>query len=170
MAWMRFSLSGLMAAVLIVGADVAALRAVMIAHRWVETNHGSWAVAGFAVGVLPMASLLVFFGLGQLVRLVRRGERSSFQVGFQFFGWVAVSVFVATSAIDPGWIVSYEQSAESWATPMLGPCAAHLPIGIYTVVWFAFVAVVFTAPELLVATVGGWLVGRRRAGERRNSS
>ncbi len=171
MARMRFSLAGMMAAVLIIGADIQAMRVLLAANRRVPTMPPqSLELAVFALGVLPMASLLVFLGLGTMRRLARSGEASPFQVGFQFFGWTAVFLFVAASAIAPGVVHEYGQVL---ADRVLGPVARALVADVASIPdWaafsleFIFAAAIFTAPELLVATVGGWLIRWRRVSTR----
>jgi hypothetical protein len=136
----RVSIATLMAAVMLIAIDCAALRLL-------RTDKSVVAVA-FS-GILPMASLLAG-GLVLLVRgLWRQGECHPFLVGFEAFGVAALGLCFAWYALAFDSLVAYADAA-------LTPLDAGMPEWQYT----SALSVALTWPQLLVASAGGWLTCR----------
>jgi hypothetical protein len=129
-----------MGAVMLAAFDCAVL-------RWLLVNLPSHGELIF--GILPMANFLA----GSLVILVRgmwrRGECHAFLVGFVAFGTAAMGLYVAWYALAYGSLVAYVEAA-------LSPLDTQAPQWLLN----SAVLVAMTWPQVLLASVGGWLTYR----------
>jgi len=118
-----------------------------------------------ALGVLPMASLLVLTAIFQLPKIRRAGRVSGYWLGFEIFGWFSVFLFMIIASFSPAAIQSYLiMIARLVLSPMLrllgNEPAQRLTDGIEIVM----ATLVLVLPELLLATAAGWLLGRAGTG------
>ncbi len=166
----RFSIGALAMLVVVLALDLAVIRSLVrpsspgsnqMLYLVPITSTSTLAFLAFALGVLPMASVLVPATLSQAWTIRRRGTVSPFGFGFVAFGWVAVFLFMAIAAVSPPAINEYF----SWSASRLGPAVAAVigndgPSWLETTFEVTVILVDLTLPELLIALAGGWLVGR----------
>jgi hypothetical protein len=105
------------------------------------------------IGALPMAFILFHGLVVGCSDIVRRGRCRPFLLGFEFVGWAMVLAYVSFMAV--------EFQAGFRPVARLAPLTEHalgLPVFYLSkpkVV--AFQTLVLTAPQLVVALVGGWV-------------
>jgi hypothetical protein len=151
MRHLRISIGGMMIAVLLVAANCAVIQETVNRVETAEVFNPSLALA--ALGIPPMASLLVCSLIFALRGLWKCGESHPFFVGFEMIGMVALVAFVVLTNwfMDPVWgslghikgIFMNVMSAEAAETPAL--CVD---------------LTVFLLPQLFLAALGGWLLQR----------
>jgi hypothetical protein len=150
-----------MAVVLVAALDAAAIRTLLSPNRIVELTATTTAdLVVFACGVLPMASLLVVGALAQAPSICRPGGGSCAVVGFQVFGWAAVSLFIVLSVLVPAAVAGYGEALAAFLYPAIAASPRGWPDWALMVFELAFCAAVFTLPELLMASVGALLANR----------
>jgi hypothetical protein len=158
----RISVGMLMIVVAVISLNAAAIR-WMDAVRSISSEN--------AIGVLSMGGTLMILLPVMLLRLARTGESGSFLLGFEEFGWAAVLAYLACLVFSHGWITAY---AEATLLPLwyhvLGPSrtielsAASGARMVFissddrlsVTLWGLSNVFVFTAPQLLIASLGGW--------------
>ena len=163
----RVSILDVMSLVVIAAIDCA------IVKRLMDTSAEA---TGFAFGILPLASLLIFLVFTLIPRRMRSHTPLSFLAGFECFGWIAIPVFVVLLMIYPDSIDAYLDAAESKISP--GKGMHGVPDWLRVLFVFGFCTIVFTTPELLFALFGGWLTRKlgitvlieRKRGERHSAS
>jgi hypothetical protein len=154
----------------ILALDMAVLRSLLRAQPGSTNTHlylvpidatHSLLFATFALGVLPMASLLVPATIAQAMSTRRSGVASACSVGFTTFGWLSVFLFMSVASLSPPGIQSYLLAISGVFSP-----AIHAVIGDNPASWlveaieYVFVVAVFFLPELAFALFGRWLIGR----------
>ncbi len=163
MAQLRIPLAGMMAGVVIIAVDAGIIRSLIASTRVIAiTPTTNFDLAGFALGVLPLASVLLFTGVLRLSALLRKGGGGSYFFGFQVFGWVAVFLFILISALSPTLVVDYLGFISTGFVPFLRPLIQTAPEWFLAAFEFCWIAMIFSLPEFAFALLGGWLV--RRAG------
>ncbi len=161
---MRVTIAGWMVALAVVAAGVAVLRSLKNSPAWaLIEDPGGDDFRRFAFGVVPMAVLLSLMGLSTLSRMVRVGKSGSFSIGFQIAGWKAVLMFGVLAALAPQVVLIYEQflyfhTIIPWCDPMDGT----MPNWASMLLLDGFSGVIFTVPELAIASLGGWFGARTR--------
>ena len=161
MKWFRFSISSLMAVVLVVALDCMAIN-MLIVRLLLRPNLSELIV----FGALPMANILAVGLLRLWADRKGRGQTRPFLVGFEVCGWVTLFVFVtcavlATDSLHDG--VGYLLRS------------AKLTPGDR---FFLICAVaILLVPQFALASVGGWLIRSytdqdqdRRPAERRRAA
>jgi len=151
----RFSIAGLMAATVVLGLDLAAIRA----SRSLPGGELRMAV-GFS---LPMVSLLAFGALVLIQSRLRRSEASPFLAGFVAFGSLATVAALGLAVAWPDGLMEYfevvlgpaDRLLRSMGYPGYDPTWG--PIFDYTI----GPQPIFL-PQVLVAAFGGWLNTRYR--------
>jgi hypothetical protein len=157
----RVSIAGLMAVVALVAVDSAAVRTLIAADYQVPMSAtSSMDLLGFALGVLPMASLLILVAMARLPRCIRRGEPATFLVGFEVFGWAVIFLFICLSALSPPAVGRLLDAAALPIGRVLLPYIAHAPEWVPMAIEVVLVVSILGLPELLVALFGGWLTRR----------
>jgi hypothetical protein len=166
---------GLLAAILAVLAlDLAVIRSLTRtnapgSNQWlymvpVDGTH-YLSFVGFALGVLPMTTVLVPVTLSHAWTIRRGGAVSTFWFGFVAFGWLSVFLFMAISALSPPAMYGYCE----WTGKLISPVAMVIignspPERLVMALDVSLVAVDYVLPELAMALLGGWLI--RRSGIR----
>ena len=163
MSRVRIPIAGLMAAVMIVAVDAAIVRSMILANSYVPTSPTTtMGLVVFAMGVLPMASLLIFVALIRLPKLARVEADATSFVGFEVVGWATVFLFVVASAVSPPAVANYVNTVAWPIGRVLAPMVVRSPEWLITAVEFVLIVAIFFLPELAIAMLGGWLA--RRAG------
>jgi hypothetical protein len=161
----RLPISAVMLAVAIVAIDVAACRSVYRSGRSiVEPPAIRVMFVIYVLGVVPMASLLVFFAAMRVPGLVRRGGDATFLAGFQIFGWAGLFAFIAASAVWPLAMAHYVELALNPIGRVISPWINNAPDWLVDAFELVFVAGAYGVPQLLLALAGGMLV--RKSGVR----
>ena len=154
----RFTLLGMMVAVGVVAANIAAIR-LLLRLETVPAIYVGWAI------LLPVDVLSI--GLVSMGRqLVRSGECGPFSVGFQALGWPATLTLAVAcmAALGGGWLARYVEIAAVPLISMLDSSGgrawfqAHPESGI--AVEALFLLIVLGGPLLIMPLLGG-LVFRR---------
>jgi hypothetical protein len=114
-----------------------------------------------ALGVLPMASVLVLATTSHVLAFRRGGTVSAYWIGFMAFGWLSVSLFVAVAALSPPAVQGYL----IWVGERIGPAIVAVlgddqPEWLFTAIESILCVVEFALPELSIALAGGWWIGR----------
>jgi hypothetical protein len=166
----RISLGLLMAVVVLVAVDFAAIRSLLTSNVSIQIAIPARSPAGnviqsvspivFALGVIPMATVLLLCALMGLPGLFRDGTSSSFLFGFEVFGWASVFVFIACCALATSLVDAYFRILVSKIEPAFIACLAGAPEWLVFLSALSCVAVIFSLPELLLALIGGWLTRR----------
>jgi hypothetical protein len=155
----RVSVGKLMILIAVISLNLAAL-------RWMD------AFAEVYVAVLSMAGTHMVMLSVMALRLARSGESGSFLFGFETFGWAAVLVCLACIVFSPRWLMTTYRDATSiplWRA--IGPSdtlvfdarSGVMQVCIYgddrqsLNLWAMSGVFVFSAPQLLIASLGGWL-------------
>jgi hypothetical protein len=147
----RFSIALLMAVVFFVAADFAIVRAF-----W--DSRGPQ--AAIAVITLPMINLLLLF----LPKLKRGGDARPFWLGFEVVGWSIVLLFVLV-----GWFFEEVFFAPAvYSISLLDPFPENVALNVAFEISFA--VPFYTIPQVLAASVGGWLSARCQIAHRRPSA
>lgn len=142
----QFSIARLMAA-------VAMIAFVCLAYHIDLTDHRVWRLGHeYVIGVVPMASLLLFGLLVAGSDLWRRGECHPFAVGFELAGWASLFFYVSFMAIN-------FENGRRWLDVILPTTQwffrrSALIYADYDVL--AFQTLLFFIPELVLAVIGGW--------------
>ena len=112
------------------------------------------------LGSLLMTNLVV---VGGSIILSRGGERRTFLAGFVLSGAVAIAALLLLSlAIPPGWLADFDKSTNWIRRWMDRQRWIDLPYRHAQIILrLAGFTVLFTIPELLIATVGGCVVRSR---------
>ena len=148
---LRFPIGGLMAAVAAAAVNLAVIRAFDV-NKPDALPH-----LFFVCGVTPMASILFLVALFSAPQAARGGRVSSFALGFEALGWVAVFAFVAIYSIKPAAILAFTEWTGRWTRPVLVPLFEHSPMWAQLSAELGVGIVLFSLPELIVALGGGWL-------------
>jgi hypothetical protein len=166
---LRFSVVFLMMVSAVTALDIAVMRSLF--RHATGSNQTLYLVpidgtnsipfATLALGVLPMASLLVLAVIFQVPKIRRTGTVSGFWLGFETFGWLAVFLFMAGASLSPGAVQTYLIMV---AGPVLSPLFGFM--GNESVqlladgIELATATFLLVLPELLIAAAGGCLFGR----------
>jgi hypothetical protein len=148
----RFPIAGLMAAVVAVAINLAVWRSIDPTNQ-----NGGLAPFFFAGGAMPMASLLILVALGSAPGLMQGGRVSPFVVGFEAAGWAVVFAFVTCYSIAPSVLLGYVESIGAYTRPVFERYLADTPSWVGLYIELAAGVIIFSAPQLLVALLGGWL-------------
>ena len=154
----RVSILDVMTLVVIAAVDFAIIKLLMRSHIIIgplDTTQVDLTL--FSFGVLPLASLLIFFWLILIPRRMRSNTPSSFFAGFQCFGWRAIFLFIALSALRSEWVIDFALAIRSKVPPGARPFWDPAPEWIGAPIEFVFCTIVLTTPELIIALFGGWL-------------
>jgi hypothetical protein len=152
----RFSIAWIMAMIVIVAIDLAAIRAL----------DGTSTVIGglIAIGSVPMAGLLLL-GLPSLIwGSSGRGESRLLLAGFEGIGWTTLLAYTGSAILLPE---SVAAGTASIAEALVSVAEALLKVlGLDTVVgfnpawpWFGLLLplLILLLPQLVIALIGGWL-------------
>jgi hypothetical protein len=145
----RFSIAVLMGAVLIAALDALLFRAL------IDDQTGSAAKVAI-VGILPMATILLVGLLLMTRRGMRRaGDRPSL-IGFEVYGWAAVFLFAVGALIWPDSMMAYVEVVLSALIWLIGDTSSleRYPI-VAGALEIGALAIALTAPQLLLALLGG---------------
>jgi hypothetical protein len=166
----RCSIGFLAAVLAVLALDLAVIKSLA---RGTDSNPIQWlylvpigvgravTFLGLALGVLPMASVLVLATTSQVLTIRRGGTISAFGFGFLAFGWLSVFLYMAIAALSPPAIDHYIQ----WCGGLVGPAVIRIigdnpPEWLLGTLEISLVVIDLLLPEFLVALAGGWLVGR----------
>ncbi len=116
---------------------------------------------GFALGVLPLESVLVLATMSQVLTIRRRGTISALGFGFVAFGWLSVFFYMAIAALSPPAIERYYE----WTGSLIGPAVLSIignnpPDWLLGTLEILLIVINLGLPEFLIALAGGWLIGR----------
>ena len=148
MKWFRFSISSLMAVVLIVALDCMAIN-MLIVRRFVRIPLSELIV----IGALPMATILAIGLLRLWADRNGRARNRPLLVGFEVCGWVTLLVFVTCAVLATE---SFHDGVGNVLRSLLRRPVEPL---------FLIVAVamaILLIPQLALAFFGGWLIRRYR--------
>ena len=171
MTHLRFSVALLMAVAAVIALDVAVMRSLFRdapgsnqIQYLVPIDGTTWIPFGtLAIGVLPVAGLLLLVAIFQLPKIWRTGKVSSFWLGFAISGSLAMFVFMIVSSCcrqaPPSGIWSWLVVCRP-ITPMAGMMGNEPPQWLEYGIELALATTLLVLPELLVATLGGWLLAR----------
>ena len=151
-----FPIAGLMAVVAAIAVNLAVIRS------FDQTKTDSLPHLFFACGVMPMASILFLVALFSIPSLLNRGRPSSFALGFEAFGWVAVFAFVTIYSIAPSALMAFTEWTGQWTRPVLVPLFEGSPGWVQLSADLGCGAVLFSVPEAVIALFGGWLIRKLR--------
>ncbi len=152
----RFPIAGLMAVVAAIAINLTVLRSFN------ESQPDFLGHLFFACGVMPMASVLFLIALFSTPSLLRGNRFSSFALGFEAFGWLAVFAFVTVYSVAPSALLASTEWIGARTRPVLEPLFQGAPGWIQLSVELGCGAIIFSLPELVIALFGGWLA--RKAG------
>jgi hypothetical protein len=165
-----FSILNLSIVLAVLALDMAVLRSLLRAqpgstntHLYLVPIDGTHALlfATFALGVLPMASLLVPATIFQAMSTRRSGTASARSVGFTTFGWLSVFLFMSVASLSPPGIQNYLLAFSEVYSPAINAVIGDNPASwLVETIEAVFVVAVFLLPELLLAFFGTWLIGR----------
>ena len=167
---LRFSILNLSIVLAVFALDLAVIRSLTRSQPGSTNTHlylvpidatHSMMFASFALGVLPMTSLLVPATIRQGIRIRRTGTASAPWIGFTTFGWLAVFAFMSLAALSPPAIQSYLLGISEALSPVEQAIIGANPASwlLDAIEWLLCI-VAFLLPELAVALAGGWLIGR----------
>jgi hypothetical protein len=157
----RFSIAVLMGAVLIAALDALLVRAL------IDDQTGEAADVAI-IGLLPMVTILLVGLLLMARRGMRRaGDRPSL-VGFEVSGWAVMLLFAGASLLWSESIMAYVVEVLSPLIWLLGDTSSleRYPV-LATALEVGGAAMALTAPQLLLALLGGWRARRRAERDRR---
>ena len=167
---LRIPIVGLVAIVAVIALDLAVLRALFRGPDSMSSNYGylvpidsthALPFATLALGVLPMSSILVIAAILQLIRISRTNTISRFWIGFEVFGWLAILLFMSLSALSPAAVQRFLLITASPFQPVFDAIIARQPPEwVFDGIELTHAVVFFLLPELLLALVGGWRVGK----------
>ncbi len=172
MRFLRFPLVFLMAVLAFVALDIAVIRSLLREAPGsnqtlylVPIDGATWlSFAALALGVLPMASLLVLNAMFQVPKIRRSGTVSAFWLGFEIFGWFSVFLFMVVSSFSPAAIQNYLTAVGRLVgSQLLGLMGDEPASWLINSVELAMTTLLLVLPELLLATAAGWLLGRAGA-------
>ena len=132
----------------------------------IDATH-SMSFVVLALGVLPMASLLILATIAQAWRLRHTGTAQAPWLGFVMFGWLSVFLFMALGALSPPAVQTYLLGIGGTVGPaILAVLGDRQPDWVYNTVEYVLGIIVFGLPQMLMALLGARLMGRpaRRAG------
>jgi hypothetical protein len=150
----RMSVSMLMIVTAIISFFIAAV-------RWAE----AWrSYCGDTSGIPAMAGTHIILLAVMARRLARSGESGGYFFGFEVFGWLAVSAYMACLLFAPGLFSSYGEWVITPLWHAIGPSHAQESIEAVDRVSMTLFGmtnlIAYTAPQLLIASFGGWLFRR----------
>jgi len=115
----------------------------------------------FALGVLPMASLLIPITIAQAWRIRLMGSSPAPWLGFVMFGWLSMFAFMALGALSPPAVQTYLLGIGGTVGPaILAILGDGQPNWVYNAVESVLGVVAFGLPQILTALLGARLVGR----------
>ncbi len=158
----RISIAVLMVIVVIIAVDIATIRELMHSNWQITVKTMAITTIGivvFALGVLPMASLLAIAAVIGFPKRSRGGVISSRLLGFQLFGWASVALFIILSVISTSSVITHVEVIVLTILPLLAG-AIRMPEWASLCLELGLASILFTVPELLIALFGGWLIGR----------
>ena len=126
------------------------------------TSNFPYSLRFAALGITPVASLLIVLMVKMLRDVRRTGEARPFHLGFVVFG-LAAMVGAALSTSSEDWIYEYFEIVGKCLNWMLKPLLSSGPSPYprlesaieYVLIWLCLVV-----PQVIVATVGGFVVRR----------
>jgi hypothetical protein len=167
---LRCSLGLLAAIVAVLALDLAVIRSLTRtsapgSNQWlymVPVDGTHWlSFVGIALGVLPMATVLVPLTISHAWTIRRGSPVSTFWFGFVAFGWLSVFLFMVIADLSPPAIHGYLGWSGSLISPaitvFLGDSPPELLLQSMELI---LVFVDFGLPEVVIALLGGWLVAR----------
>jgi hypothetical protein len=137
----RFSIGTLMVVILFVAADCAVVRAIF----W------DLAIARWTILVIPMLNIL----LVGLIRMKQRRETRGFWIGFESVGWLLIGLLSIICRYD----LALATAPVDWLEDQ-GWLSDNRPSDL--VLSLLAVATMYTIPQLLTASIAGWLLNRYR--------
>ncbi len=170
---LRFSVAFLMVVSAIIALDMAVMRSLMRdapgsnQTLYLVPIDGTTSIpfATLALGVLPMASLILLVAIFQMPKVWRTGTVAGFWLGFATFGSFSLFLFVIISSLSPAAIQNYLMMIEGpIVAPIYGSIGNEPAEWLVDGVDLAMGAILLVLPELLLATAGGWLLGRAGKG------
>lgn len=166
----RFSTLNLSIVLALLALDMAVLRSLLRTQPGSTNTHlylvpidgtHSLLFATFALGVLPMASLLVPATIFQAMSTRRSGAASARSVGFTAFGWLSVFFFMSVASLSPSGVQSYLLAVSKVFSPAISAVIGDNPASwLVEVTEYLIVVAVFLLPELVFAFFGRWLIDR----------
>jgi hypothetical protein len=114
-----------------------------------------------ALGVLPMASVLVAVTTALIRGTLRTGTVSSSGFGFVAFGWISVFATMCATAVSPPAVQKLLLAIEEGLAPVILPVIGDTPPDrLIDVFELSICVATFFLPQLAIALVGYWLIGR----------
>ncbi len=166
---LRFSVVFLMMISAVIALDMAVMRSLFrhatgsnqMVYLVPIDGTNSIPFATLALGVLPMASLLVLAAIFQVPKIRRTGTVSGFWLGFETFGWLAVFLFMVGASLSPAAVQKYLiMVAGPVLSPLFGFMGNESVQSLADGIELATATTLLVLPELLIAAAGGWLLGR----------
>ncbi len=165
---LRFSMIHLMAVLAVLALDMAVIRSL---NRYIPGSNGllylvpidgiKWIpFATFALGVLPMASLLVLVTISQLMAIRGTGDVSPSCFGFLAFGCLSIFLFMCGASLSPPALQDCLLRITGVINPAILAVNGNKPTWLLERIYEALDILIFTLPELAIAMGGGWLTGR----------
>jgi hypothetical protein len=145
MKWYRFSISSLMAVVLVVALDCMALNMLIVRPLFRVPLSEL-----ILLGALPMANILTIGLLRLWADRKGWGRTRPFLVGFEVCGWVTLLVFVTCAVLATD---SFHDVVGDILRSCLSP---ENPL------FLILAVVILLLPQLALAVVGGWLIKNYR--------
>lgn len=145
----RFSIAWIMAIIVIVAIDFAAIRAV----------DGTNTLVGglIAIGSIPMAGILML-GIPSLIKgLSGRGKVRRFLNGFEGLGWTSLFVYTGSSILFPESIAGQFESVLNSLVKVMGWDAADTSDPSWQLFLLFVGILILLLPQSVIALIGGWL-------------
>jgi hypothetical protein len=171
MRHVRFSVGFLMVVAAVIALDIAVMRSLFrdapgsnqTLYLVPIDGTTSMPFGTFALGVLPMASLLLLVAFFHLPTFWRTGYVSSFWLGFATSGALSVLLFMIISALSPAATHKYLVVVSArLITPMIGMMGDEPAQWLADGVELAMGTALLMLPEMLLAIAGAWLFARAR--------
>ncbi len=150
----HISIAGLMVAVAVVAVDVAVCR-----RLYLDPVDGDLEMF-YALGILPMASLLVLFGAFAVPDRRRGGRLAPFVFGFEAVGWTVLLLFISWYSLGRFTVDRYRFPIQVAIMRPFIPALDQAPPWVWVYFANGIGSLVLTAPQLLLALFGGWLARR----------
>ena len=145
----RFSIAWIMAIIVVVAIDFAAIRAL--------SGTGTLVGGLIAIGSLPMAGILML-GIPSLIKgLSGRGKIRPFLNGFEGVGWTMLFVYTGSAILFPESIAGQFQSVLISLVKVMGWDVADTSDASWQLFWLFVVILILLLPQLVIALIGGWL-------------
>jgi hypothetical protein len=145
----RFSIAWIMAIIVIVAIDFAAIRAL--------SSTGTLVGVLIAIGSIPMAGILML-GIPSLIKgLSGRGKVRPFLNGFEGVGWTILFVYTGSAILFPESIAGQFESVLNSLMKVMGWDAADTSDASWQLFWLFVAILILLLPQSVIALIGGWL-------------